>query len=249
MIKQKPWYHQWFGADYLLLYQHRSTAEADRTVDWLLGELKLPPDARILDLACGSGRHDQALARHGYTVYGLDLSWQLLTENWISGEPRIVRRLRGDMRLLPVRSGSLQAIFSLFTSFGYFADKSDDQGVLTEVARCLQPGGRYVLDFLNADLVKSSLVPLERRSHRGQKIEIKRWVDYQTRRVEKQVEIQDQSGSVRQYRESVYLYTREELQDMLEAAGLKPQSISGNYNGSEYHSNSPRLIIISGKDA
>ncbi|MCX6640948.1 MAG: class I SAM-dependent methyltransferase [bacterium] len=249
VAQEKPWYHHWFGADYLELYEHRSSAEAARTIGWLLRELKLPPGSRVLDLACGSGRHGRELSRLGYPTVGLDLSWPLLTRNWVSQHTPGVQRLRGDMRTLPVKAGSFDLALSLFTSFGYFAIEADNQRVVNEASRALRKSGFYVLDFLNADRVRSSIIPDETRRLKDRKVTITRWVDVQQQRVEKKVTIQERDGTVRDYRESVRLYGLDELRQMMQKAGLTIRSVHGNYDGSNFNQESPRLILIGIKDA
>ncbi len=63
-----------------------------------------------------------------------------------------------DMRN-PILDEKVDAVMNLFTSFGYFDQDEDDDKVFESVAQALQPGGLFVLDFLNADYVKKTLVP------------------------------------------------------------------------------------------
>ena len=247
-MQDAPWYHHWFGADYLQLYQHRSSREAAHTVAWLIGELHLPPPARVLDLACGNGRHSRELVRRGFHTVGFDLSWPLLVEAQ-TGEPTSpLQRIRGDMRHLPLKSAGFALVLSLFTSFGYFNSPEDDREVLREVARVLQAGGTYVLDFLNAPLIQSQIVPTEETALGGQKATIMRWLDEPNQRIEKRILIHESDGAIREYRESVRLYSEEELRLALREVGIAVRSTFGNYDGSPLYAHSPRLILIACKD-
>ena len=49
-------------------------------VDFLLEELNLPSGSSILDIGCGTGRHSVELARRGYQVTGVDISFRMLAE-------------------------------------------------------------------------------------------------------------------------------------------------------------------------
>lgn len=248
-MKGQAWYHHWFGADYLQLYQHRSPREAAATIAWLVGELKVLPPARVLDLACGNGRHSRELIRLGFETYGFDLSWPLLIEAIGPNDANQLERVRGDMRYLPFASGCFSLILSLFTSFGYFNSEEGDAQVIKEVGRVLRSGGIYVLDFLNAPLVRKQIVPTEETRIDDKKVTIFRWLDEPRSRVEKRILIHETRGAVREYRESVRLYTEEELHNLFETASITVRTIYGDYNGSTHSNDSPRLILIGHKNA
>lgn len=248
-MQETAWYHRWFGADYLQLYQHRSPEEAAETVTWLIDAVDLKPPAKVLDLACGNGRHGHELIRRGFETYGLDLSWPLLREAKLPGLETGMRRVRGDMRYLPFKKESFTLILSLFTSFGYFRSEEEDRRVLNEVARLLVGEGIYVLDFLNAPLIRNRIVPSEEVSVNGQKVTILRWLDGPNERVEKRILIHESEGAFREYRESVRLYSQKKLQEMLRTVGIRVRSTFGDYKDSTYRTDSPRLIMIGCKDA
>lgn len=246
--KGQAWYEQWFGADYLQLYQHRSQQEAARTIDWLVSELGLTAPATVLDLACGNGRHGHELVRRGFLACGLDLSWPLLFEVSPGRDSLRLQQIRGDMRHLPFGSGCFSLVLSLFTSFGYFSSNDDDLKVLQEVTRVMRSGGAYVLDFLNVSLVRRDIIPTEETIVKGRRVTILRWLDEPRKRVEKRILIHESEGAIREYRESVRLYTEGELREMFKDSDLSVLSTHGNYDGARFTSDSPRLILIGRKD-
>ena len=116
------WFEEWFGEDYLKLYPHRDEADADRAVALIGRSVGLRPGWRVLDVACGAGRHARAFVHAGACCFGLDLSATLLRlARGITTAPLV----RADMRRLPVRPGSMDLTVNLFTSFGYF--EHDDE--------------------------------------------------------------------------------------------------------------------------
>jgi SAM-dependent methyltransferase len=249
-LQKLPWYNCWFGSDYLELYRHRSPQEATQTIVWLTSELEIHPPAQVLDLACGNCRHGAELARLGFRTIGFDLSWPLLESvksEEIACKP--LRRLRGDMRSLPLQMNTFELVLSLFTSFGYFSQDGDDLQVLTEVHRVLRPGGKFVLDFLNAPLVRHEFIPAETGQMGTREVIVERWVDQIRNRVEKRISLRSPGGAVQEYRESVRLYEVEDLQRMLLRCGIIPEQIFGDYTGSAYQERSPRLILIGVKRA
>ena len=71
------WFESWFDTPYYhLLYQDRNDREAQLFIDRLLGYLQVSGDMRMLDVACGKGRHAIYMNRQGFNVTGIDLSEQ-----------------------------------------------------------------------------------------------------------------------------------------------------------------------------
>lgn len=228
------WYESAFQKEYLDLYYHRDDEAAKGEAAFAARALGLPEGARVLDVACGTGRHARALAALGFRVVGVDLSRDLL------GEAADVTRLRADMRALPF-FGEFDAATSFFTSFGYF-DDDGNRATLASIAGALRPGGAFLLDFLNATLIRARLVPHSHEERDGKTYDIRRSIE--GRRVNKQVEITDEDGSVRRYTESVRLYLHNELVDLLRAHGLKPIAAYGDFEGRDYTTDAPRCILV-----
>src|SRR5206468_11908124 len=120
---------------------------ADQQTEFVVSALELARGARVLDLACGHGRHSARLARRGFDVTGLDVSASSL-ELARETEPA-AEYVEGDMRKLPFEDASFDAAINLFTAFGYFEDEADDARVLHEVSRVLRPGGSFLIDTIN----------------------------------------------------------------------------------------------------
>lgn len=116
----------------------RDRQEAARVID-VLG---LPQGSRVLDVPCGQGRHAHLLAEAGFNVDGLDYSDHLIKLARKRGVGPNLRYARGDMRKMSSRwTSKFDAVINLFTSFGFFANPSDDAKVIGEFARVLKPGG------------------------------------------------------------------------------------------------------------
>jgi SAM-dependent methyltransferase len=107
----------------------------------VLDLLGLPVGARVLDVACGQGRHAHLFAEAGLDVDGVDYSEDLLSHARARGTGPSLRYTRADMRSLPAEwSERFDAVVSLSTSFGFFRDPSDDVVAIGEFARVLRPG-------------------------------------------------------------------------------------------------------------
>ena len=149
------WFEEWFGEEYLELYPHRDAAEAERAVRLIAERVGLQPGWRVLDVACGAGRHARAFELASARCVGVDLSAALLrVARGVTGAPLV----RADMRALPIRPRSMDLTVNLFTSFGYFDRDSEHAGALAEMVSTVRTGGWFVIDFLNARAVRSRLV-------------------------------------------------------------------------------------------
>lgn len=111
--------------------------------------LPLPDYRRVLDIACGMGRHSRALAERGYEVVGVDISEAALSSARV-GSPTGASFVALDMRELDALEGEFDAAVCLWQSFGAFAE-AENTGVLRSMARRVRPGGRLLLDIYNRD--------------------------------------------------------------------------------------------------
>ena len=237
------WYKLWFGQDYLELYSHRDTGEAEAHVDFverLFGERR--PRA-VLDLACGAGRHTLALRERGIRTLGIDLSLTLLAQ------PPKLPRVAGDIRRLPFRPATFDWVLNFFTSFGYFEHERENFQVLEEIVRVLAPGGRFLIDLFNRDRVLANLVAEEEQEVGGRRVEIRRWFDDTNQRVNKRITIHGDGGAPQSYLESVRAYREEEVTIGLRWAGLDVDATYGGFAGESFHRDSERLILVGRKPA
>ncbi|MEP6691103.1 MAG: methyltransferase domain-containing protein [Gemmatimonadaceae bacterium] len=145
-MPRAPWWSTYFDHRYLLEYDPLFSLERDRQdVARLIEVLGLPLGARVLDVACGQGRHAHGLAEAGYDVDGLDYSAKLLKRARQRGVGRRLRYTRGDMRKMPARwRGRFDGVVNLYTSFGFFDEAGDDERAVAEVSRVLARGGVFV---------------------------------------------------------------------------------------------------------
>ena len=80
-MKQKEWFREWFDSSwYHKLYFERNEHEAQQFLSRLINYLKCAEGSRMLDVACGKGRHSIQLAGKGFKVTGIDLSEDSIRE-------------------------------------------------------------------------------------------------------------------------------------------------------------------------
>jgi SAM-dependent methyltransferase len=245
------WYEELFNRDYDRIYFPTFTPEKNSAeVDFIVSTLSIPKGGRVLDLACGHGRHAIELAQRGFEITGIDLSPRFIEMAIQSARSKglpNVEFLIGDMRQTHFVT-RFDAAFSYFTSFGYFSD-AENKGVLETVARALVPGGRFLIETVNRDW---TIHKVENQPRRWDEIEPEFFLledigfNAHTSRIHTKRIIFDH-GERRNVEYDIKLYTHAELEDMLEDAGFKVVATYGNKDSSPYAVSSPRMIIIAKK--
>ncbi len=236
----KAWYQSWFDTPwYHVLYKHRDFKEAESFIDNICQYLGLAANSVVLDLACGKGRHAIYLARKGFRVVGLDLSARNIAEATQHANDRLSFHIH-DMRRL-WKPAYFDVAFNLFTSFGYFEDKTDDEAVFQSVAAGLKPGGLFVFDYLHATHVQETHVPRESQFHEGIQFSISRHLSDAW--IIKQIEFET-GGQAYCFYEKVRNFSPEELATMLQRCGFEIIRSFGNYRLDPLSADSPRCIYV-----
>ncbi len=231
------WFAHWFDEDYSRLYAHRDEAEARHAVALALQAAPELAHGPVLDLGCGAGRHLAALRETNPEGFGLDLSAHLLGEAPSPLRPWLVR---GDMRLLPIRPGTLTGVLLWFTPFGYFSDQ-DNRSLLLRLAEALRPGGVLLLDYLHDAHVRRTLQAEEVIDRPELRVCIRRSIEGD--RVIKRMALERSGGGARrEVVESVHLYSPQALTALAADAGLRPRAAFGSYGGSPFSATSDRWI-------
>ena len=239
------WFETWFDTrDYDILYKDRDFAEAENFITLLINHLNIPKDSKIIDLACGKGRHSVFLNKMGYRVLGLDLSNQSIEHNkqFENSDLKFEVHDMRDEIFSNVSSEKVEAVFNLFTSFGYFADEHDDRKVFQSISNILKENGYFVLDFLNAKWVENTLNKDEKITKGGIDFTIKKKIENQ--HVIKDIGFSDQGEEFHFY-EKVKLHTLEEISEYAEEVGFERVQIFGDYHLNKFDlENSPRCINV-----
>lgn len=239
------WFKEWFNTPYYhILYKDRDFQEAEIFISKLTEYLQLPENSKVIDLACGKGRHSVYQNQLGYNVLGLDLSEESILHNR-QFENETLKFAVHDMRdeIFPeFLAEKADAVMNLFTSFGYFEDPADDRKVFQSVKNSLKPGGIFVLDFLNERFVENTLVPETQQHKGGIDFHIKKRIE--DGHVIKDIMFDDDNRE-HHYFEKVKLHTLEEIETLAESCGFTVKKVFGNYHLEDFEPEvSPRCILI-----
>ena len=236
------WFVSWFNSHYYhLLYRNRDEQEAARFIKNVLDHLSLERGAKVLDLACGKGRHSAQLKKAGYDVIGIDLSDESIAFAKENYEKEGLEFFVHDMREL-YWSDHFDLVVNLFTSFGYFHDADDDQKTMDGIADSLKSNGLFVMDFMNAVKVEANLVDQEEKTIEGVKFELNRSVEDGI--IKKKIHLID--GEVElEFEEKVDGLKLGSFKEYFKSAGLELVETFGDYDLRPLdESNSDRLIMI-----
>jgi SAM-dependent methyltransferase len=173
---KKEWFNKWFSSPfYHILYKNRDDEEAKFFLSNLLDYLKIPADAKLLDVGCGSGRHSIFLNKKGYEVEGIDLSGENIGMAKVHENEKLHFHIH-DMRK-SLKQNYFQYAFNLFTSFGFFTSEEENQKCISSISDSLKSQGIFTLDFLNPYRVIHNLVKEEVKTIDGIEFHLTRRFD------------------------------------------------------------------------
>lgn len=239
--QEQEWFSTWFDSPYYhILYNNRDEQEAQQFIDKLLTYLHPKPHKKILDLACGKGRHSVYLNQKGHDVTGIDLSEQSIAYAKKFENERLHFAVH-DMREV-YQPEAFDFILNLFTSFGYFENETENVVALCAVAKSLKHGGKLVIDFMNTDLTIANLVAEERKVVQGIEFHIHRGVENGF--IVKTIRFSDK-GENYCFQERVRALKQEDFIEYFGMAHLRLAEVFGDYDLQPFNPvSSERMIFV-----
>ncbi|MBP6385763.1 MAG: class I SAM-dependent methyltransferase [Pseudarcicella sp.] len=240
-MMQKEWFSDWFDSPYYhLLYNNRDQQEAETFMKHLTDYLEISQDKKVMDLACGKGRHAIFLNKLGLDVTGLDLSPQsiLFAKQYENSRLHFYEH---DMRQIYAEK-EFDIILNLFTSFGYFDTEKENIKAFQSAARSLKKGGKFVLDFFNTNLIIKHLEKQTTVKRDEILFEIHKKIENNI--ILKDISF-DVSGKKYHFQERVAAISKDSFINYAQLSGLKTKAILGNYQLADFdEATSPRMIFI-----
>lgn len=238
---QRKWFQNWFNSPYYhILYSQRNDAEAELLMDNLLAYLKPSANSKILDIACGRGRHSIYLNKKGYDVTGIDLSEQNIKYAQ-QFEQKNLHFYVHDMRRLSYIN-YFDIAFNLFTSFGYFETEKEHLSALKAFRKSLKSDGILVMDYFNTRKIINNLTNQETKIIDGIEFHLHKFVA--DGKIIKHINFEHKLKTYA-FEERVQAFLLEDFKRMFEKSGLEIIEIFGGYNLEPYNENtSDRLILI-----
>lgn len=256
------WWKNTFDQKYLDTYidtEFIAPKQTEVQINFLVEKLNLKKGVRILDLACGYGRHSIPLAELGFQVTCLDYSSFLLEKARSETKKKKlhIAFIQGDMREIRFEN-EFDAVISMFTSFGYFETKEEEKELLQKIYQSLKIDGVLLLDLNN------SLRTVQRIKRLGNLNQDNNSYSLTSTNIlsnslevnTKQTLSQDESkwtiertwintvGEKQSYEIVINLFSRKELEQILTDVGFGSTQAYGDFEGTEFKIDSPRLILV-----
>ena len=243
-VSKNDWFETWFNSPYYhLLYKNRDHKEAERFLDRLIDFLNPTPGSRILDVACGKGRHSFYLNKKGYDVTGFDLSQEsILYDKRFENDD--LHFYLHDMRET-FRSNYFDIVLNLFSSFGYFPKERDNIRCLIANTIALKDSGVFIFDYFNANKIRNFGDNISDKLVEGIKFHIEKYIDGHF--IKKKISFYDKERNYN-FEEQLLLTDKTELEKFFNIAGLDITHCFGNYKLEPFdENNSERLILFANK--
>jgi SAM-dependent methyltransferase len=233
-----------FSSDYLKFSEEILTTErTDYEIEFILKQLNLKPEAKILDLGCGQGRISVPLAKKGFVVTGLDGARDLLEEakHRAKKEKVDIQFVHKDMREIDFVE-EFDAVINFGTAFGYIESQKDDQLILNRVYHALKQDGIFIQDLENREAKVRNLSKQTWYYMKNKLVWSDRSFDYASGRWNEVIKWYE-DGMEKHSTLNVRLYTSSEIIYMNENAGLAVRDLYGFFDGQPYSPDSPRMIL------
>lgn len=239
-MNKSDWFTDWFNTSYYhTLYKDRNDIDAQLFIRNIIDFLKIPLTSHLLDLPCGKGRHSIYLNSLGYKVTGADLSQNSIKAAKIHENSTLDFKLKDMRKPFELK---YDAVFNLFTSFGYFENDEDDILVLENIKKGLNKNGLLILDFLNVVTVKNNLVKKEVKTVDNITFNIQR--EIKNGFILKHISFYDK-GIKHAFLERVKYIDLKKFETYFSEAGLRIHHVFGDYHLSKFNPNtSKRLIFV-----
>lgn len=238
---QRKWFQHWFNSPYYhILYSKRNDEEAEFLIDNISAYLTPKADSRILDIACGRGRHSIYLNKKGYDVTGIDLSEQSIKYAQ-QFEQKNLHFLVHDMRKL-FYINYFDIALNLFTSFGYFETEKEHVNALKGFRKCLKADGTLVLDYFNTEKIIKNLTHQETKTIDGIEFHLNKFVA--EGKIIKHINFEHKLKAYA-FEERVQAFLLADFERMLTKSGFVITEKFGSYSLAPFdETNSDRLILV-----
>lgn len=252
---KESWYSEasgFFGPEYIEEYEGDINAvQTKKEIAFIRRVLDLPAGAKILDVPCGHGRHAIELALCGYELTGQDINSFFLKKAGVGAKVANVNisLVRGDMRHIPFQD-TFDAAINMFSSFGYLEDDNEDLKFLLQIKKALKPGGKFILDVINREMVVGNYSARDTLNlSDGSILKIERGFDLVIgRNFEERTRIRPEAKKeCRKVSMSMRMYTLTELISMFKRVGLQAICIYGGYDCEDLIFKSDRCILVAKK--
>lgn len=248
--ESSDWRDEFFGEDYLFLYEPKLTSKrTDFEINFLIKNALSVNSKSILDVPCGFGRHSEIFAEKGYVVHGIDSSETMIKAaeerrgNLSTAAQKRLTYEQADMRSFDANE-RFDVALSLFSSLGYFENGKENESYIANLCSSVHTQGVVVIDIRNPirDLIDFSKTDWKQNETQD---EIQITQNFNPISLYHTITYHYQhNGMVREKTAKWRHYFLPELSDILVRYGCTIEKTFGNFKGERYNPESHRLIVV-----
>lgn len=245
----------WYKTIWSLDIKEQSWVEDTKhQVDFLIKEMNLTGNERILDLACGFGRHSLEFARRGFKVVGVDITYDFIQDAMENAKKDNLPAefICSDIRELSFDNEFDCVINMADGAIGYLENDEENEKIFDCVAKALKPGGKHFMDIMSADYADTHF-PCNLWDAGSYALTLSRfeWEKSTNILIYGQQDIE--YGSELKKPEFVEgnptrLYHEEEVNQIMKDRNMKVSKMFGTFDGVPASSNEIQMMVISEKD-
>lgn len=247
----QPWHEdeEFWKAFEAFVFAPGAIEKAPAQIEQVLSMLDLPDSGTVGDVPCGVGRHAVELADRGFRVTGVDATDAYLQRANERAQERGVSEtiefVHEDMREFS-RPNEFDAILNLYTSFGYFEDRDDDERTARNLYDSLRPGGKLLMSLTSKETLAGTFEQRTWSERDGTYFLEEHHVTEDWSWMENRW-IVVRGDDSREFTVSHRLYSAFELTTLLQRVGFEDVSVYGNLDGDPYDENASRLVVVATK--
>ena len=247
---------QWYKKDWTLDIKNQSWVEdTPNQIDFILKTLELKGNEKILDLACGFGRHSLYLAKLGYDVTGVDITHDYIADaqNEAKKMNLKINFIHDDIRNINL-SNEFDVVLNLADgAIGYMENDEENIKIFDVISRALKNNGKHFMDICNAEHAQTYF-PKRHWEIGSKSLSLPEfiWEDKTKRMLYSQWEAE--FGKILEKPKEIVplntirLYTKNELKNIFEDRSMKIIKTFSNYYGKIDSKNELQLMVYSKKE-
>lgn len=247
---ESDWYSKIWSLD---IKNHSWVENTEHEVDFIIKTLNLTGKERILDLACGFGRHALAFAKRGYQVVGVDITKAYIED---AKKEAYLQKLPAEFFCSDIRNVTFENEFDVVLNLadgaiGYLENDAENLKIFDVVAKALKPGGKHFMDIVSADYADAHFpCKLWDAGEQGLTLSAFEWDRVNCMMLYGQIDMLYGTPLAKpEFEEGcpTRLYHELEVEKIMRDRGMQVLHTYSDYNGSPASSSAIQLMVVSEK--